>query len=68
VGEGAAFRRNAAGEGATSQMMPYSIENHAEIAMDFVIDGRNVEISGIIVMDGRAISQMNDARQLRVKS
>jgi len=49
-------------------MMPYSIENHAEIAMDFVIDGRNVEISGIIVMDGRAISQMNDARQLRVKS
>jgi hypothetical protein len=32
------------------------------------IDGRDVELTGIIVMDGRAIIQMNDARQLRLKS
>src|SRR3954447_5656261 len=32
----------------------------------YEIDGRDVEISGIIVMDGRALIQMNDPRQLRV--
>jgi hypothetical protein len=31
------------------------------------LDGRDVEISGIVVMDGRALIQMNDPRQLRVK-
>lgn len=31
------------------------------------IDGRNVEITGIVVMDGPALIQMNDPRQLRVK-
>jgi len=31
------------------------------------IDGRDVEITGIVVMDGRAVIQMNDTRQLRVK-
>ena len=34
----------------------------------YSLDGREVEISGIIVMDGRAVIQMNDPRQLRVKS
>jgi hypothetical protein len=31
------------------------------------IDGRNVEITGTVVMDGRAIIQMDDPNQLRVK-
>jgi len=31
------------------------------------IDGRNVEITGAVIMDGRAIIQMNDPNQLRVK-
>lgn len=31
------------------------------------IDGRDVEITGIVVMDGHALIQMNDPRQLRVK-
>lgn len=32
------------------------------------IDGRDVEITGVVVMDGHALIQMNDPRQLRVKS
>ena len=32
------------------------------------LDGRDIELTGIIVMDGRAVIQMNDPRQLRVKS
>ena len=31
------------------------------------IDGRNVEITGAVVMDGRAMIEMYDANQLRVK-
>ena len=31
------------------------------------LDGRDVEITGIVVMDGHALIQMNDQRQLRVK-
>jgi len=33
----------------------------------YELDGRNVEITGILVMNGRAMIQMNDPRQLRVK-
>lgn len=33
----------------------------------YELDGRNVEITGIVVMNGRAMIQMNDPRQLRVK-
>lgn len=33
----------------------------------FSLEGRNVEITGLVVMDGRAIIQMNDPKQLRVK-
>jgi len=33
----------------------------------YELDGRIVEISGIVVMNGRAMIQMNDPRQLRVK-
>jgi len=33
----------------------------------YELDGREVEITGIIVMDGTARIQMNDPRQLRVK-
>jgi hypothetical protein len=33
----------------------------------YELDGRDVEITGIIVMDGHALIQMNDPRQLRVK-
>jgi hypothetical protein len=31
------------------------------------LDGRDVEITGIVVLDGHAVIQMNDQRQLRVK-
>jgi hypothetical protein len=33
----------------------------------FSLEGRNVEITGLIVMNGRAIIEMNDPRQLRLK-
>jgi hypothetical protein len=32
------------------------------------LDGREVEITGVVVMDGGATIEMNDRRQLRVKS
>jgi len=31
------------------------------------LDGREVEITGIVVMDGRTLIPMNDPRQLRVR-
>jgi len=31
------------------------------------LDGRDVEISGIVVMDGRPLIQLSDPKQLRVK-
>ncbi len=31
------------------------------------IEGRNVEITGLIILDGGAVIQMNDPAQLRVK-
>jgi hypothetical protein len=33
----------------------------------YSLEGRDVEITGLVVMNGRAIIQMNDPRQLRVK-
>jgi hypothetical protein len=41
--------------------------NQATFPGLYDIDGRNVEITGIVVMDGRAMIQMNDRRQLRVR-
>jgi len=31
------------------------------------LEGRDVEISGLVIMNGRAIIEMNDPKQLRVK-